>query len=400
MKDEAGAARRWPRRAACASRTLLWLALLAWLTGQVSAAVPARWSPQAANDWYARQPWLVGANYIPASAINQLEMWQADTFDPGRIDTELGWAEGIGMNCMRVFLHDLLWQQDAAGFIRRIDEFLRIADRHHIKILFVLFDSVWDPSPHLGRQHEPVPGVHNSGWVQSPGAAELADPAQYSRLAAYVKGVVGAFAHDERVLGWDVWNEPTIVGASSSNWPDREAPHKEERVHALLPQAFRWARAARPTQPLTSGVWSGDWSDWEHWPRTAQIQLEGSDVISFHSYDRPEEVIRRIQALRAYGRPILCTEYMARGAGSTFQSTLPVLKKYHVAAISWGLVAGKTQTIYPWDSWQKPYVGARPLNVWFHDVFRPDGSPYSQAEVDFIREMTGRAAWGPRTRRR
>jgi hypothetical protein len=319
-------------------------------------------------------------------------MWQADTFDPKRIDRELGWAESIGMNAVRVFLHDLLWQQDAAGFRQRIDTLLGIADRHHIKTLFVLFDSVWDPTPQLGRQHAPVPGVHNSGWVQSPGARELSDPTRYPKLEAYVRGIVGAFANDERVLGWDVWNEPTVGGASSSNWPAREAPDKAQRVLELLPQAFRWARSARPSQPLTSGVWSGGWSTWERWPRVAQIQLEQSDVISFHSYVLPAEITRRIEALRTFGRPILCTEYMARGAGSTFQNTLPILKRYRVAAINWGLVAGKTQTIYPWDSWQKPYVGAHTLPVWFHDVFRPDGQPYSQAEVDFIREITGRGS--------
>ena len=350
----------------------------------------ARWSAQAANAWYARQPWLIGANYIPASAINQLEMWQADTFDPGRIDTELGWAEAIGMNTMRVFLHDLLWQQDAAGFTQRIDRFLTIADRHHIRILFVLFDSVWDPSPQLGKQHDPVPGVHNSGWVQSPGANELADPASYPKLEAYVKGVVAAFARDPRVLGWDVWNEPTVGAASSSNWPEREAPHKDQLVQSLLPQVFEWARAAGASQPLTSGVWTAGGPEWNGWPRTAQIQIEESDILSFHSYDRPAEVVRRIEALSVYGRPLICTEYMARTAGSTFGGTLPVLEKYQVGAINWGLVAGKTQTIYPWDSWKTPYTGAHTLPVWFHDVFYPDGRPYRQAEVELIRTLTRR----------
>ena len=97
------------------------------LSGLVSILSPAwaadasqRWSQSQANSWYAQQPWLVGSNYVPADAINQLEMWQADTFDPQRIDKELGWAEGLGMNTMRVFLHDLLWQQDAPGFKRRM----------------------------------------------------------------------------------------------------------------------------------------------------------------------------------------------------------------------------------------------------------------------------------------
>src|SRR3954453_23916681 len=108
-----------------------------WSPVAHAGAGPPRWAPQQATGWYDKQPWLVGANYNPASAINQLEMWQADTFAPARIDPGLGWAEGVGMNTMRVFLHDLLWQQDAAGFTKRIDQFLTIAAKHHIKPLFV-----------------------------------------------------------------------------------------------------------------------------------------------------------------------------------------------------------------------------------------------------------------------
>lgn len=172
------------------------------------SAQSERWAEGKARYWYVKLPWLVGANYIPATAINELEMWQADSFDPQRIEKELQWAESIGMNTMRVFLHDLLWQQDPAGFRKRIDEFLKIASRHGIRPMLVLFDSCWDPFPRLGPQKKPTPGVHNSGWVQSPGAEALADASQHPRLEAYVKGVVTAFGKDRRVLAWDIWNEP------------------------------------------------------------------------------------------------------------------------------------------------------------------------------------------------
>jgi hypothetical protein len=348
-----------------------------------------RWTAQAANDWYARQPWLVGSNYIPADAINELEMWQAESFDPKRIDLELGWAEGIGMNTMRVFLDDLVWQQDPAGYRDRINQFLEIAARHKIRPLFVLFDSCWDPFPKLGKQHAPVPGVHNSGWVQSPGSQALTDPAQQPRLEAYVKGVVGAFASDPRVLGWDVWNEPD--NTNDSSYGSKEPAHKVDLVLALLPKAFAWARAAKPSQPLTSGVWRGDWSDDRKLSPMARVQLAESDVISFHNYGKPAELEKAILSLERLGRPLLCTEYMARGNGSTFQGSLPVLKKYHVAAINWGLVQGKAQTHLPWDSWKKPYVGREPA-IWFHEVFRTDGTPYQAAEVALLKEMTGKGA--------
>jgi hypothetical protein len=352
------------------------------------AAKPARWTEQAAANWYARQPWIVGSNYIPASAINELEMWQADTFDPARIDTELGWAQSIRLNTMRVFLHDLLWQQDAEGFQKRIDTFLKIAHQHHIKPLFVLFDSVWDPNPQLGKQREPRPGVHNSGWLQSPGGKALEDPAQYPRLEAYVKGVVGAFGKDKRVLGWDVWNEPD--NTNDGNYQD--IPDKAKRVRELLPQVFAWARAMHPIQPLTSGVWKDDWSSPEKLGPMEKIQLEESDVVSFHSYDKPDVFEKRILSLQQYHRPIICTEYMARGNGSTFQGSLPIAKKYHVGAINWGLVAGKTQTFLPWDSWKQPYVDGREPAVWFHEIFRSNGQPYSQEEIAFIRQTIGPGA--------
>ena len=365
---------------------VVFLCAFAWSTCTLAAPpVTQRWSEKSANEWYSKQPWLVGSNYIPASAINELEMWQPDTFDPKRIDVELGWAESIGLNTMRVFLHDLLWQQDAAGFKKRIEIFLQIADKHHIKPLFVLFDSCWDPNPYLGKQHEPRPGVHNSGWVQSPGAKALEDSSQYPRLEAYVKGVVGAFAKDPRVLGWDVWNEPDNTNQGS--YGELDAKNKVALVLMLLPKVFDWARETHPTQPLTSGVWKGGWSSPEKLDATEKIQIEMSDVISFHSYDKPEEFEKRIAWLQPYHRPIICTEYMARGNGSTFQGSLPIAKKYQVAAINWGLVAGKTQTYLPWDSWKHPYTDREPA-VWFHEIFRTDGSPYRKEEVDLIRALT------------
>jgi hypothetical protein len=350
-------------------------------------AQTSRWTEEKAKTWYGQQSWLVGSNYIPENAINQLEMWQAETFDAPQIDKELGWAEGMGMNTMRVFLHDLLWQQDQAGFKQRIDQFLQIASRHHIKPLLVLFDSCWDPNPKLGSQHPPIPGVHNSGWVQSPGAAGLKDPGQEPRLKTYVEGVIGAFGNDPRVLGWDVWNEPS--GANEGSYGKQELKDKAVLVENLLPKVFSWAREANPSQPLTSGVWDIDFEGGKPLTKTQRIQLENSDVISFHNYGWPERFEKEVLFLQKFNRPVICTEYMARSAGSTFDTVLPIAKKYQVGAINWGFVAGKTQTYYPWDSWQRPYVLEQPT-VWFHEVLHQDGKPYREAEVRLIRDLTGR----------
>lgn len=360
------------------------LALIVFLAS--AAHSQQRWTEAQANAWWAQQTWPVGADFLPSTAINELEMFQADTFDTVTIDRELGWAEGIGMNTMRVFLHNLLWEQDPKGFEQRLNTFLEICARHHIRPVFVLFDSVWDPFPKLGPQHPPIPGVHNSGWVQAPGADILSDPSQYPRLESYVKGVVGAFANDKRILAWDIWNEPDNTNEGSYHAHDPK--NKPEIVLGLLPQAFAWARSTHPIQPLTSGVWSGDWSSLDKMTPMARAQVEQSDILSFHDYGWPEDFEAHVKMLEQFHRPILCTEYMARDIGSTFDTVLPIAKAHHVGAINWGLVVGKSQTNLPWDSWQKPYVLDQPP-VWHHDVFYADGKPYRPYEIEIIRKLTG-----------
>jgi hypothetical protein len=330
----------------------------------------------------------VGSNFIPSTAINQLEMWQADTFDVPTIDRELGWAEGLGMNTMRVFLHNLLWQEDSQGFLGRMEQFLTIADKHHIRITFVLLDSVWDPYPKEGKQRDPRPHVHNSGWVQAPGAEILKDPSHWNtNVKPYVIGVMSHFHNDKRILMWDLMNEP-----DNDNPPynAQELIKKADAALRLLKEEWAWARSTKPSQPLTSGVWKGDWSNDSTLSETARFQLDNSDVITFHSYEPPEQMKARIASLKRFGRPIICTEYMARPLGSTFMSILPLLKAEHVGAYNWGFVNGKSQTIYPWDSWDKTYT-AEP-DVWFHDIFRADGVPYDPREVALIKALTNATA--------
>lgn len=321
-----------------------------------------RWSAEKAWEWYDAQPWLLGCNFIPSTAINQLEMWQAETFDPATIDRELGWAAGLGMNTARVFLHDLLWETDRAGFLARLDQFLTLCQARRIRPLLVFFDDCWNQHPQPGPQPAPKPGIHNSGWVQSPSTDVVQDPTSWGRLEGYVRGVLAAFRRDRRILAWDLYNEPGNNRLHEASLP-------------LLKALFAWARAAGPEQPLTVGLWYDQ-------PELNAYQLEASDIISFHQYRKPpEELLKQIHELKSHGRPVVCTEYMARQAGSTFQRYLPVFKEEGVGAYNWGLVSGKTQTIYPWGS-----PGGEPEpNPWFHDIFRPDGSPFDPAEVDFIR---------------
>ncbi len=374
------------------TRTMRLMCLIGWAVGMpcvteaVEAAETTVWPAARARDWADRTGWLVGCNYLPATAINQLEMWQAESFDPERIDLELGWAESLGFNSIRVFLHDIPFRTDREGFLDRIDRFLEIADRHGIGVMLVFFDSVWDPFPRAGAQRQPRPGVHNSGWVQSPGHEILGDESRHESLAPYVKEVVERFKDDRRVHAWDIMNEPN--NRNDAAYGSVELRDKAAAALSLTEKAFRWAREAGPSQPLTAGVWLSTWADVEKLSATERFCLAESDVVSFHHYGRLETFTQCVRNLRRYDRPLLCTEYMARPQGSTFDPLLGFMKAERVAAYNWGFVDGKSQTIYPWDSWKKPY-DKEPV-VWFHDIFRRDGSPYRPAEVDFIRKITAR----------
>ena len=366
---------------------LFWLAVLLLLGSFPSdARARDRWSKEQAEAWARKTPWLVGCNFIPSTAVNQLEMWQADTFDPATIDRELGWAEGLGFNSVRVFLHDIAWRTDPDGFLKRVDQFLAIAEKHKIGAMFVLLDSCWDPFPKAGPQRPPTPHVHNSGWVQSPGLEVLKDPARHGELEPYVKAVVGRFKDDPRVQVWDLINEPD--NANGSSYGQHELKNKPELALALLRKVFQWAREAGPSQPLSAGVWMGDYAG----AKASEInryQIEASDVITFHCYDPVPTLEKKVAELRPFGRPVVCTEYMARGHDSRFDPVLGYFHEQNIGAYNWGFVAGKSQTIYPWDSWQTHY-NAEP-KLWFHDIFRKDGTAYDPAEVAYIRKVTGKA---------
>ncbi len=371
------------------SSLALFFALLSVIPTDVTygqeGAVKPRWTKEKAAEWYAELPWLVGCNFLPSTAINQLEMWQADTFDPKTIDRELGWAAAIGCNTMRVFLHDICWREDRDGFFERIDQYLEIADKHKIRTMFVIFDGVWDPDPKAGLQREPRPGVHNSGWVQSPGREILEDAKQIAELQPYVADLLKKYGNDKRVLVWDLFNEPDNPNAGS--YGSQELPNKDEAAEKLVNLAFEWARQVNPEQPLTVGLWRGPaWDQVNELNLVHKAAIDESDVISFHDYGDPNSMKNRISQLKGLGRPLFCTEFMARGNGSTFEAILPILKEEKVAAYCWGLVDGKSQTKYPWTTWEKPIIG-EPA-PWHHDIFRVDGTPYAQQEVDAIKSLT------------
>lgn len=323
---------------------------------------------EQANKWSAENGWLRGCNFNPSTAINQLETWQAESFDAVTIDRELGWAEGIGMNVMRVYLHHLAWKVDKEGFKKRMDTYLGIATKHGIKTIFVFFDDCWNPTYTAGKQPDPKPGVHNSGWVRDPGDLYFKDAALEKVLEAYVKDVLTTFKNDRRIALWDLYNEPGNSGYGNKSMP-------------LLKKVFEWGWEVRPSQPLSVGLWSLSLSDLN------KFQAENSDIITYHNYENPDKHQAAIDTLKRYKRPMVCTEYMARRNNSLFTNIMPILKKQNIGAVNWGLVSGKSNTKYAWD---EPIKDGGEPKLWFHEIFHPDGTSYKKEETDLIKSLTGK----------
>lgn len=324
------------------------------------------WTAEQAKAWSNEHGWLRGCNFNPSTAINQMETWQAETFDPETIDRELGWAEDIGLNCMRVYLHHVAWEVDREGFKKRMGQYLDIADSHGIKTIFVFFNDCWNATYQAGKQPDPKPGVHNSGWVRDPGDLLYQQPGLIETLEVYVKDVLATFKDDKRIVMWDLYNEP-----GNSDYGNKSM--------LLLEKVFEWGWEVRPSQPLSVGVWKASLTELN------QFQLANSDIISYHNYEGPEEHQAAIDTLKLYGRPMVCTEYMARRNNSLFQNIMPLLKAENVGVINWGLVAGKSNTKYAWN---EPIPDGSEPPLWFHEIFHPDGTPYRQEEVDLIKSLT------------
>ena len=342
------------------------------------------WSKDEIQNWYVDQNWLIGCNYLPSTAINQLEMFQEESFDFETNKREIGWANDIGFNSLRIYIHDLLWQ-DKESFKIQLNKTLTLCKDLNIKPILVLFDDCHRPFPKLGKQPLPVRGVHNSGWKQSPGHEIVKEivkgnKEEEKRLKVFTQEVLDDFRDDERILMWDLYNEPGQFGIG-------------DETNMLLTKVWDWAYEVRPSQPLTACL-DGTIGD-----KNIQTNKEKSDVITFHVYEH-QKVIPIIEELKEIGRPLVCTEYMAREFGTTFEFTLPIFKEHNIGAYNWGLVAGKSQTHFGWETILKikelkdkgDFVEeGEPLpepEEWFHDIFRMDGKPYDKKEIDFIRKIT------------
>lgn len=342
----------------------------------------SRWSAERAHAWAADKGWIVGCDYVPSYAINQIETWQEGDFNPEVIDHELTLAQSLGFNTVRIFFSNMVYTADPAGFKQRFEQFLDICQKHGIRALPTFWTNGGKcNNPQLGKQPEAIKGNHNSQWVTTPGAEYVNHPERWGELEAMVKDIIGTHADDDRILMWCLYNEPESHRRGITN----SVP--------LMEATFRWARECNPSQPLTAPLWD-EINTIKRPLKTslpeATFALENSDVITFHCYSRADVLERFIQSLLPYGRPMVCTEYLRRPL-STFESSMPVFKKYGVGALNFGLVAGKCNFQYPWnkvDADGNSIPWPEEPEIWFHDILNPDGTPWNQIEVDYIRSMT------------
>ena len=324
-----------------------------------------RWSEERVWAWYNNQPWYCGFNYIPAYAINYTAMWDKTTFDAVAIDKELALAERSGMNSLRAVLQYAVYADDPQYFLKTMDQFINICAKHHIKFIPALFDDCSfgiKSDPAVGRQPEPVKGWYAWAWSPSPGHSMVVDTATHPLLEKYVKAVINRYKNDQRILMWDLYNEPTNGGLGSATFP-------------LLKKVIVWARDIDPAQPLTIGIFDQN-------QRLNDIILAASDVVTFHDYGNKETVIKTIENLKKHNRPMINTEWMNRPQKSIVSEILPVFYQYKVGCNLWGLVNGKTQTDLPWG--HRP--GDPVAKVWQHDLYHGNYQPYQVNEIDMIKK--------------
>ncbi len=320
------------------------------------------WSPEKAWTWYKSKPWIVGWNYTPTTCVNATEWWQDEKkVSDSTIHRELKLGQQLGYNSVIVYLQYLVWLKDSAYCKERFSKFLALADQHNMTVTPTFFDDVnficsGDDcgNSHLGDQGEPNAGKLMSQWGASPGPKYVLDANQRPNFKRYVQDFIKTFGQDKRILMWNMYNEPSNSGIGSRTYP-------------LVELAFVWAREIGCSQPLTVSDWTAQNNAWPY---------NLSDICSFHGYMNNGSLVNLINKLRATQRPIICTEWLARGnPGTNILIDLPMFKRLGVGAIQWSLINGRMHCERSWSNFGSYN------NPWFHDVLYNDGKPYKAEEV-------------------
>lgn len=348
-----------------------------------------QWTPEEAWAWYDKVGWQVGCNYVPKASINGIETWQEEGFEQqfAGMLKELDLMQSIGYNTVRMGVPMFVWVHQRDGFIARYKRFLDALGERGITMMPVFFGDCVAPkemqgTPRFGPQRQPIKGYHGgapglSSMDYMVGYNATDDPESWPEYEAFVRDIVTTFKDDERIIAWDIWNEPGNHNRNSKSYP-------------FMKRVFDLCREIDPIQPLTAGSWCNYPYGYFEYPLEFQpIELKAmelSDVVSYHYYGNAEISEKLIQELNEkYKRPLFITEWLHRCFHQTVKSHLPLFKKYRVSCYDWGLVAGKTQTYEPWDSIRD--MDNVDLTVWQHDLFHEDFTPYDPEEIALIMEL-------------
>ena len=347
-----------------------------------------KWSVERINKWYDAHAWIRGCNYMSADCANRIDQWQSEGFEERfeTTKTEIKLMKELGFNSVRLIPEFIVWDEEHDSFFERFDRYLDLLWEHGISSMVVLANDCMPPkndawkAPKLGPQHTDW-GYHGGrknsqhGVFNAVGYHVLDDEETAVKYFEMVREIVTRYKDDERIIIWDVYNEP-----GNSN--------RRELTPKNLKKIFEICREIDPSQPLTCATWSGDG---ENVPEVEKFGLENSDIITYHNYSTFEEHIRVINHLKKLGRPIMNTEWLARCTSNTVFDNFPVFFLERIGCYNWGFVAGKYQTYEPYEAHWKWYYSDKNANVdftkWFHDLYRPSLRPYDPRETELIKRF-------------
>ena len=351
-----------------------------------------KWSKEKANEWYKSLPWLRGSNFIGSDCANRFDMWQS--YDSEKhletADRELALAKDIGFNTIRIWLIFEAWLGEPEFFMDILEKYIALADKHGQYVMPVLTSEEDLPRGEfsdfvpkkIGKQDYAL-GYHQGRFPLSEEEKQKKEyhyaqsPILRDKFWEMIKNVVTKYAHDKRIVCWNVYNEPGITLGQDSI--------------PILETMFETVRACDPEQPVTADVWRSPLNDKLRSPEEERA-LELSDIISFHSYSKLPKFCNTVDQLRMYGRPMICTEWLHRINHNNVYDIYPLMYMLGIGNLCWGFVVGKTQTNEPWDvMWEQYYDPECQVDYdftkWQHDLFRPNLRPYDPHEIEIIKQF-------------
>ena len=345
-----------------------------------------RWSSKQAQEWYSKQGWLRGCNFIGSDCTNRLDMWQSYKSEEKLLtaEKELALCEKIGFNTVRLWANFDVYYKEADAFMDILEKYITLCDKYHQKVMMVLAYEEDLPrgdvfiAKEMGEQAYAL-GEHQ-GRIPLSKEEEAKTPKHYMEydelkdlFIKMVKDIVSKYCNDERILCWNIYNEPGIA--------------INERSIPILNTLFEVVRSYDPIQPLCADVWRG-LDNGKIKSKEEQLAFDLSDIISFHSYLPYEHFVEELSYWNKCERPVFLTEWLHRINHNNIFEIYPLLFLNNIANYCWGFVVGKTQTNEPWPymwyEYEQGIITDFDFTKWQHDLFRPNLRPYDPKEIKLI----------------